>query len=562
MIEPSATRTAVDIFPVYWDDPVEALRYWHHPSQLFPHQLTPLEFEAFACYMMDGIGHAAEKLGLPIRGVRGRRINTFFYRSVIIKDDSAASPADKDAGLQRAADDLARAWKEDYLPEIRDYLDEFAALDLVTLPLSRLAMVFDRALRWMQRLWELHYLIVFPAHAAINEFVDAYRALFGTGTALGPYQLLGGIPNKTVEAGQALWQLSRYAAKSARLRQLLKTTAIEDVPGKLRHSDEGRRLADRIGDYLTTYGRRGDLCSLTAVSWIEDPTPVIRNLITYLDRPTDAAPEQAVVRAAATRDSAVAQAHRRLEGYPRQVVELFDRLLAAAQSGTALTEDHTFYIDYGGIYPIRRVILEIGRRLTGAGMLDTPDEVFLLGIQQVRGALTTADPVTTQATLAGNRTEMQWFAAVSPPPVLGNGQPPRIQGAFGRLNRNFTGAPKIDAQQEDAPVELGMVRGLAGSAGTARGNARIVRTLAEADRLVPGEVLVAPTTAPSWTPLFTVAAAVVTDTGGVLSHCAVVAREYGLPAVVGATGATSRIPNGQLVEVDGNTGVVRILEPS
>jgi pyruvate,water dikinase len=87
-----------------------------------------------------------------------------------------------------------------------------------------------------------------------------------------------------------------------------------------------------------------------------------------------------------------------------------------------------------------------------------------------------------------------------------------------------------------------------------------VHALADGDRFEHGEVLVAPTTAPPWTPLFARASAIVTDTGGILSHCAVVAREYMIPAVVGAKGATSAIRDGQLLEVDGTSGVVRIVE--
>ena len=87
----------------------------------------------------------------------------------------------------------------------------------------------------------------------------------------------------------------------------------------------------------------------------------------------------------------------------------------------------------------------------------------------------------------------------------------------------------------------------------------MIRSLAEAGRLRPGDVLVAETTAPPWTPLFATAVAIVTDTGGVLSHCAVVAREYGIPAVVGTGSATSVIQEGQLVEVDGDAGIVRLL---
>jgi rifampicin phosphotransferase len=88
----------------------------------------------------------------------------------------------------------------------------------------------------------------------------------------------------------------------------------------------------------------------------------------------------------------------------------------------------------------------------------------------------------------------------------------------------------------------------------------VLRSLSEADRLEPGDVLVTEFTAPPWTPLFATAAAVVTDAGGILSHCAVVAREYGIPAVVGTGRATATIQDGQQIEVDGNAGLVRLLD--
>ena len=103
------------------------------------------------------------------------------------------------------------------------------------------------------------------------------------------------------------------------------------------------------------------------------------------------------------------------------------------------------------------------------------------------------------------------------------------------------------------------MRGNSGSPGKAQGHARVIRSLAEAGKLQPGDVLVAETTAPPWTPLFATAAAIVTDTGGILSHCAIVAREYGIPAVVGTGMATATFIDGQLIEVDGDAGLVRSL---
>lgn len=104
-----------------------------------------------------------------------------------------------------------------------------------------------------------------------------------------------------------------------------------------------------------------------------------------------------------------------------------------------------------------------------------------------------------------------------------------------------------------------MIKGHAGSPGTITGTARIIIKLSEAGRLSKGEILVTATTSPPWTPLFATAGAIVTDTGGPLSHCAVVAREYGLPAVVGTGMAPAVIQDGQQIEVNGDTGEVRVL---
>jgi len=104
-----------------------------------------------------------------------------------------------------------------------------------------------------------------------------------------------------------------------------------------------------------------------------------------------------------------------------------------------------------------------------------------------------------------------------------------------------------------------VLRGNPGSPGKVRGTARVLHSIADADKLLEGDILVAATTAPPWTTFFATVAAVVTDSGGLLSHTAVIAREYGIPAVVGASQATTLIQDGQLLEVDGDAGIVRIL---
>jgi phosphoenolpyruvate synthase/pyruvate phosphate dikinase len=149
---------------------------------------------------------------------------------------------------------------------------------------------------------------------------------------------------------------------------------------------------------------------------------------------------------------------------------------------------------------------------------------------------------------------MDHWQRITPPPSLGTPpQAPPTDNLLARSTALFFSTPVRGS-------EPGVLRGHPSSPGTARAGARVIHRLAEAGTLQPGDVLVAEATAPTWTLLFAVASAVVTDVGGVLSHCAVVAREYHIPAVVGTGDATTRIADGQLLEVDGNAGIVRLLE--
>jgi pyruvate,water dikinase len=197
------------------------------------------------------------------------------------------------------------------------------------------------------------------------------------------------------------------------------------------------------------------------------------------------------------------------------------------------------------IHHLRAVLLEGGRRLVDDGALQRTEGVMMLTPEELQHALD--HPGEDYRPRVSERIgAMARQAQITPPP-------PPSDDPFARFSTKFNGLPA----QAAAPA--GEIHGSAGSAGTVVGTARIISSIAEAGRLQPDDILVAETTAPPWTPLFATVAAVVTDTGGVLSHCAVVAREYGIPAVVGAQVATTAIADGDTIEVDGDAGIVRIV---
>ncbi|MBW3608266.1 MAG: hypothetical protein KY463_07905, partial [Actinobacteria bacterium] len=232
--------------------------------------------------------------------------------------------------------------------------------------------------------------------------------------------------------------------------------------------------------------------------------------------------------------------------------EPVEAMLAAAQSGLVISEDHNFYIDNMSIHHLRAVLLEAGRRLVHDGAIVAVEDVFMLTPEELHAALET--PGTDLRAVVDDRlTAIAQQRTITPPPVLGAipTEPPP-DDPFTRFAMKFNGVPQ-------APENEREVRGSVGSSGIVRGTARIIHSISESGRIRPGDIIVAETTAPPWTPLFATVAAVVTDTGGVLSHCAVVAREYGIPAVVGTGIATTVISDGQTIEVDGDAGVVRIV---
>jgi pyruvate,water dikinase len=225
----------------------------------------------------------------------------------------------------------------------------------------------------------------------------------------------------------------------------------------------------------------------------------------------------------------------------------FDTLLGTAQRYALLREELAPELTLG--WPVlRRSVHRLGELLVGRGVLRVAEQIFFLTRDEVEAALDGSEA--DRSTVAeARRPEWERQRRLVPPLVLGE-MPPM-------LARLLASAEEVVRGAAAARPRAGDLIGIPASPGRATGPARIVRTLDEFDRVRPGDVLVSPVTAPAWTALFGRIAAVVTDTGGVAAHASIVAREYGLPAVVGTGDATLRLRDGEPVEVDGSAGVVR-----
>jgi pyruvate,water dikinase len=286
---------------------------------------------------------------------------------------------------------------------------------------------------------------------------------------------------------------------------------------------------------------------LVRPSWREDPSIALNAIQGYIDIDDEGGPDAQYQQAVRHREQLLAEARRKLAADPEKL-RRFDELYETASAFTPVAEDHNHYIDQMGDIALRYPALEIGRRLVAKGRLARPDDVFMLHLAELREAMGSTDYT---AIAAERRREIEHWAKVVPPPALGVPGEPSGDPVEELLLR-FFGTP-VEPSQDPS-----VINGIPASPGTARGPAKVVRDLEEASKLEPGDVMVCEMTLPPWTPLFATASAVVADTGGVLSHCAIVAREYRIPCVVGTAIGTAVIKDGMTITVDGTKGIVRI----
>ena len=243
-----------------------------------------------------------------------------------------------------------------------------------------------------------------------------------------------------------------------------------------------------------------------------------------------------------TRRAAEAAAYAALAGSPKRLTA-FKTLLAETQRLVPIREEQTR--EFTLSWPVmRRAVVRIGQALADRGAIAGPDDVFFLTRTEALAALA-GEPLSPSVDPTERRSAREEQKKLVPPTWVGE------------VSRSFRGMPGAFARLVGARrSERAIAFGSPASPGRASGAVRVIRGPDEFDELQRGEILVAPLTAPAWTPLFTRAAAVVTDVGSAASHASIIAREYGIPAVVGCGDATARLRTGMRVTVDGSTGNV------
>lgn len=348
--------------------------------------------------------------------------------------------------------------------------------------------------------------------------------------------------NVTTDMDLALGDVADVARESPAVAARLRDSTSASIIEELRGVPGAERFLAAWDGFIARYGHRcpGEL-DIALPRWNEDPSSLVRVLSGMLH--SDVSGEHRRRHAAALREAEVATA-RVLEvagqgplGPLRR--RLVRALVTRARAYLAVREHPKFLLIHLFQYG-RRIILEAGRMAVDRGLLADVSDVWMLDLDELI-AVMEGQKTDVRERVAARRQTWKRYARLSPPPMLTS------EGEV----------PPLSASSQETP---GVLRGMGASVGVVEGTARVVMDPAR-EVLRPGEILVAPFTDPGWTPLFIHASALVMEVGGLMTHGSVVAREYGLPAVVGVTGATTRIRSGQRIRVDGDRGQVVLLEP-
>ncbi|WP_028923833.1 PEP/pyruvate-binding domain-containing protein [Pseudonocardia acaciae] len=342
---------------------------------------------------------------------------------------------------------------------------------------------------------------------------------------------MGGMPhNVTTEMDLALWRLADNARQH---RELLTTTPPERLTARYR----AHALPDiGLDAFLAAYGRRaaGEI-DVGLPRWAEDPTPLFATIANYLrlDDPAQS-PEQRFARAAATAEAKIDELAARARSVRGRIAVA---MIRRARALGGLREIGKF----AWLAPLaqaRHQLLLIGAELTENHLLDRAEDVMFLDLHELAAAV--HHRVDHRGLLARRRADYQRELR-------------RTQVPAGLLSDGTD----LETLTPPPAAQDGVLVGMPAAAGQATGRARVIRDPAGA-RIEPGEILVAPTTDPGWTPLFMTAAGLVTETGSPAAHGPTVAREYGIPAVICVRDATHTITTGQTITIDGAAGTIHI----
>jgi pyruvate, water dikinase len=397
------------------------------------------------------------------------------------------------------------------------------------------------------------HMIMMTASSYINGlFQQLWHEIFGTEAPIDPTfnKVMAGFESQDVKVVRSLWQLGRRAVELG-LEDIFKIEDDSEVIKALEKNKQGVKWLNEYREFLLEHGWRCErMHAYDTPAWIEKPSQAvkqIRMLMTKNVFPLDAEKDRVIEQRKKTEKEVLAKV-------PEGQRDAFKILMGGAQKSGYWSEDHTYFCDlYIGAIG-RWIVTEYGRRFAEAGCIDNPEDIHFLHPNEIRKAAIPMGRVNLRPYVERRKKAWEESLKTDPPPFYGD-----ISQAQSVLKSDPTlsVSTQIPIVREELKADL---YGAAAAPGIIEGIARVIMGADRLAEIKPGEILVAPGTSTAWTVAFSIIKGLITDGGGALSHPVIMARENGIPCVAGCLEATAKIKTGQKVRVDGDRGVVYILD--
>lgn len=557
----------------------------HHPEPLYPFDTITSE----SWWVALGQYNSRVFIVPPALGIDHRVLNGYLYITAVPVANKADIPARVGHFVERAGyyyqnwDRLYAQWVKKAEETVRELkaiqvpdLPEMEDLETVVKQGRGMTSAYDlltaynRAIENMHKIWHLHFEFLNLGYAAYLTFYGFCKKAFPDITDQSVAKLVSGIDVILFRPDEELKRLSKAAVDLKVAGVFKKTINPDEVIAEMGKSEAGKKWLAELEKSKDPwfYFSTGTGFYHLHRSWIDDmtvPCLAIRGYIEKIEAGQSIARPMAEIQK--ERDRLAAEYTALLP--TEEDKKAFQEQLGLARTVFPYVENHNFYVEHWHHTVFWNKMREFGRVLVKHGFFKEVDDMFYLHRFEVQealydliaawavGGVEPRGPKYWPPKVEKRKALFEKLKNWAPPPALG--QPPEV------VTEPFTimlwGITTDSIQNWLKPQGAGAkeLKGFAGSPGMVEGPARVITSVEELKDVQSGEILVCPITTPSWAPVFNRIKATVTDIGGMMSHAAIVCREYGLPAVVGTGFGTKTFKNGQMLRVDGSTGVVTVL---
>ncbi|HEX6305866.1 MAG TPA: PEP/pyruvate-binding domain-containing protein, partial [Anaerolineales bacterium] len=513
--------------------------FWERDSSHVAEPLSPM-FRSAVLPAHERATYALSKaLSLPMEGAQFREIGGWVYQRIIVAGGKDVYPPPAwlmpiliqvVPQLRKMVKGMVAAVREDRLgksverwyaewkPETIAGLEELKKVDRPSLADDELEQYLSDALAFALERVHIHMLVT-AADFIVAEFALACQDLLGW-DGRKSLELLSGLSSQTTEPTYRLAELARMARERPAVRQLLDQVD-QDTPWRLAQADED--FAAAFEGYMEEFAHRTLRWDVNEPTVAEQPELILRLIRDQMASGYD--PEAEDDALARERAAVLAEARQMLATRPDEDRRQFERALARAERAYPVREEHEFYLSNAPFAQLRYALLEAGQRMAGRGQLDQMKDIMFLEMDEAQTAFRDGSDV--RATVNRRKGELAWakahpgpasYGKAPPPPPSFDVFPPEARHLMRVLMWQMDTMLSTDDGKEAKPTSGRDFRGLAASAGQYTGPARIVMSEAEFGKLQAGDVLVCPTTQPPWSVVFPTIGALVTDSGGILSH--------------------------------------------